>query len=248
MPTPPQSSPPRPGRGSFGPNAWLVDDLYDRYLADPALVAESWREFFADYQRSTLPAVAARDARLSRRRLSPTSPSMSRRRRCAAPPRGSSPTWRPASPFPTATSVRTVAGAALGDQPRRAERVARRARAAPSLLHPLDLLCHRPGLEQVPALNSTFVARSTRRARPGSPPRARRARARGRRSNEGRLAQPPRAGHSRRRHAGFPRIPLAYEDLVRKVHAGTSAPTTSPGRRCRSRTRARSARSSRCPA
>jgi 2-oxoglutarate decarboxylase len=40
---------------SFGPNAWLVDDMYDRYLVDPSSVAPSWREFFSDYR----PAPAA---------------------------------------------------------------------------------------------------------------------------------------------------------------------------------------------
>jgi 2-oxoglutarate dehydrogenase E1 component len=35
---------------SLGPNAWLVDEKYEQYLADPASVAESWREFFADYR------------------------------------------------------------------------------------------------------------------------------------------------------------------------------------------------------
>jgi 2-oxoglutarate decarboxylase len=32
--------------------------MYDRFLADPNDVSPSWREFFADYQRSTVPAVA----------------------------------------------------------------------------------------------------------------------------------------------------------------------------------------------
>src|ERR1700722_13195010 len=39
---------PTPG-GAFGPNAWLVDDMYDQFRRDPASVSESWREFFADY-------------------------------------------------------------------------------------------------------------------------------------------------------------------------------------------------------
>ncbi|MBV8387448.1 MAG: 2-oxo acid dehydrogenase subunit E2, partial [Acidimicrobiia bacterium] len=33
---------------SFGPNAWLVDEMYDQYRADPSSVSESWREFFSD--------------------------------------------------------------------------------------------------------------------------------------------------------------------------------------------------------
>src|SRR5207245_9120149 len=36
---------------AFGPNAWLVDDMYEQYLADPSSVSESWRDFFADYRR-----------------------------------------------------------------------------------------------------------------------------------------------------------------------------------------------------
>ncbi|MCL6105619.1 MAG: multifunctional oxoglutarate decarboxylase/oxoglutarate dehydrogenase thiamine pyrophosphate-binding subunit/dihydrolipoyllysine-residue succinyltransferase subunit [Actinobacteria bacterium] len=32
----------------FGPNAWMVDDMFSRYLADPESVSKSWREFFKD--------------------------------------------------------------------------------------------------------------------------------------------------------------------------------------------------------
>src|ERR1019366_7006227 len=42
--------------GSFGPNAWLVDDMFDRFLVDPTSVSESWREFFADYRPAPVPA------------------------------------------------------------------------------------------------------------------------------------------------------------------------------------------------
>ena len=35
---------------TFGPNDWLVDDMYRRYLDDPSSVSESWREFFEDYR------------------------------------------------------------------------------------------------------------------------------------------------------------------------------------------------------
>ena len=37
----------------LGPNAWLVDEMYEQYLADPGSVSESWRDFFADYQRDS---------------------------------------------------------------------------------------------------------------------------------------------------------------------------------------------------
>src|SRR5436305_381964 len=40
----------KPDSTTFGSNAWLVDEMYDRYRADPTSVAESWQEFFADYR------------------------------------------------------------------------------------------------------------------------------------------------------------------------------------------------------
>jgi len=42
-------APGSPTGGAFGPNAWLVDDMYEEYRSDPMSVSESWREFFADY-------------------------------------------------------------------------------------------------------------------------------------------------------------------------------------------------------
>ena len=68
---PPSSRP--SGRADFGPNQWLVDELYQRYLADPGSVDQAWWSFFADYQaaaglrrprpQSTAPAVPAGDTR-----------------------------------------------------------------------------------------------------------------------------------------------------------------------------------------
>jgi len=36
---------------ALGPNAWLVDEMHEQYLADPSSVSESWQDFFADYRR-----------------------------------------------------------------------------------------------------------------------------------------------------------------------------------------------------
>jgi 2-oxoglutarate decarboxylase len=38
-----------------GPNAWLVDEMYEQYLADPNSVSESWRDFFQDYRPTAMP-------------------------------------------------------------------------------------------------------------------------------------------------------------------------------------------------
>ena len=34
----------------FGPNEWIVEDMYQRYLSDPASVDPAWHDFFADYR------------------------------------------------------------------------------------------------------------------------------------------------------------------------------------------------------
>ena len=35
---------------TFGPNDWLVDEMYEQYQRDPESVSESWREYFSDYR------------------------------------------------------------------------------------------------------------------------------------------------------------------------------------------------------
>ena len=34
----------------FGTNEWLVEEMYQQFLADPASVDQAWHEFFADYR------------------------------------------------------------------------------------------------------------------------------------------------------------------------------------------------------
>ena len=36
--------------GQFGPNEWLVEEMYQRFLGDPTAVDPVWRDFFADYR------------------------------------------------------------------------------------------------------------------------------------------------------------------------------------------------------
>ncbi|TFV61285.1 UNVERIFIED_ORG: hypothetical protein E4P37_19060, partial [Bacillus sp. AZ43] len=48
------SSRPSPASSSsvagFGTNEWLVEEMYQQYLADPSSVDQAWHEFFADYR------------------------------------------------------------------------------------------------------------------------------------------------------------------------------------------------------
>ena len=34
---------------AFGPNEWLVDEMYERYVADKSSVDQTWRDLFATY-------------------------------------------------------------------------------------------------------------------------------------------------------------------------------------------------------
>ena len=45
--------------GSFGPNEWLVDEMYQRFLEDPTSVDAAWHEFFSDYATSTSNGISA---------------------------------------------------------------------------------------------------------------------------------------------------------------------------------------------
>ncbi|NLD76558.1 MAG: multifunctional oxoglutarate decarboxylase/oxoglutarate dehydrogenase thiamine pyrophosphate-binding subunit/dihydrolipoyllysine-residue succinyltransferase subunit [Acidimicrobiales bacterium] len=49
---------------ALGPNAWLVDEMYEQFLTDPGSVSESWQDFFADYQRDSDVVASAPDKAL----------------------------------------------------------------------------------------------------------------------------------------------------------------------------------------
>src|SRR6266550_8315567 len=53
-------------RAEFGPNTWLIDEMHRAYLDNPSSVGEAWQEFFADYQPRTRLSEAASTAAGSR--------------------------------------------------------------------------------------------------------------------------------------------------------------------------------------
>jgi 2-oxoglutarate decarboxylase len=54
-----QPSPSEQHATGFGPNEWLVDELYQQYLEDKSSVDEAWWDFFADYQPPEVPRVVS---------------------------------------------------------------------------------------------------------------------------------------------------------------------------------------------
>ena len=59
-------------REAFGPNSWLVDEMYQRYLQNPRSVNDQWQEFFEDYSPVT-PQPPARGAQSEGDGASPAS-------------------------------------------------------------------------------------------------------------------------------------------------------------------------------
>ncbi|MEV6735536.1 multifunctional oxoglutarate decarboxylase/oxoglutarate dehydrogenase thiamine pyrophosphate-binding subunit/dihydrolipoyllysine-residue succinyltransferase subunit [Streptomyces sp. NPDC051104] len=47
---------------AFGPNEWLVDEIYQQYLQDPNSVDRAWWDFFADYKPGAAAAAASAPA------------------------------------------------------------------------------------------------------------------------------------------------------------------------------------------
>jgi multifunctional 2-oxoglutarate metabolism enzyme len=194
--------------------------MYDRFLADPTSVAESWREFFADYQRSTLPTVATATPVAPASETKPTAIDTD-----ATPLRGAAArivtNMNASLAVPTATSVRTVP-ARLIEINRTAinESLSRSSGAKVSFTHLIAFAILR-GLREVPALNATFVDAVDDKGTPGV------------RRHEhvglGLAVDVEKKDGSRNLLVpvikdadtmDFRTFLLAYEDLVRKVHGG----------------------------
>jgi 2-oxoglutarate decarboxylase len=97
-----------PTGGAFGPNAWLVDDMYEQYLSDPMSVSESWREFFADYVPPwSTPSGVSGDGRPPVEQAPPAAAS-----RAGGPPAAAAP-----DPATTAPSAEGAAAASTAVRP-----------------------------------------------------------------------------------------------------------------------------------
>ena len=218
---PAPSSGERPG-GHFGANAWLVDDMYEQYLADPSSVSASWQEFFSDYQRT--PRVAAPlAAEPVRARAAVTAPAG------ATPLRGAAQriaaNMEASLAVPTATSVRTIPARLLEiNRATLNDHLGRTSGAKVSFTHLIAFALLR-GLEQVPALNSTFVGAIDDKGTPGV--------VHHQHVGLGLAVDVLKADGSRTlmvpvlRAADtmdFSMFLVAYEDMVRKVHGGTATP------------------------
>jgi 2-oxoglutarate decarboxylase len=240
--------------GSFGPNAWLVDDMYDRFLADPDSVSESWREFFADYRPAPVPApqspapaqtatATATTAAVPAATAPAPAPSVPAGKEEATPLRGAASrivaNMEASLSVPTATSVRTVPARLLEvNRLILNNQLARTTGAKVSFTHIIGYAVVRALLD-VPALNSAFVSDADGTGKPGV--------IHHKHVGLGLAVDQEKSDGSRTLLVpcikdadtlDFRSFVLAYEDLVRKIHtnkiapddfAGTTVSLTNPG-------------------
>src|SRR3954453_7476171 len=167
--------------GTFGPNLWLVEEMYQLFLDDQSAVDASWHEFFADYQ----PASAGEGGRADTTtptaapapRSAPEKPAAGSASQAARPvssvEEGTSTPLRGAASavvknmeasleVPTATSVRAVPAKLLADNRLVINNQLRRTRGGKiSFTHLIGFAVVR-ALAEMPVMNRHFSERDGR--------------------------------------------------------------------------------------
>ena len=116
----PASAPQQQGAGhdpgaDFGANEWLVEELYQRYLADPGSVDRAWWSFFADYS----PALSNGTGPQPVLNVTATDRAGVRELRPAPGPQGAPQAPAPQAPAPQAPAPRRLLLPRLRRPPRR---------------------------------------------------------------------------------------------------------------------------------
>ncbi|MCU0268651.1 MAG: multifunctional oxoglutarate decarboxylase/oxoglutarate dehydrogenase thiamine pyrophosphate-binding subunit/dihydrolipoyllysine-residue succinyltransferase subunit [Acidimicrobiales bacterium] len=230
-----------------GPNAWLVDEMYEQYLIDKASVSASWREFFEDYRPApgaATPAVSPTPA-ASAAPTSPVAPAPSTGDRTVAdtgqPIRGVGArivaNMEASLAVPTATSFREVPSKLLEVNRRIINGYLGRTRGGKvSFTHLIGYAVARAIADATPVMNASFAEVDgkpyvTRHEHVGLGIAVDLEKADGSRS----LVVPCVRGADTLDFAGFWQ---AYEDLIRKVRsnkltpddfAGVTVTLTNPG-------------------
>jgi 2-oxoglutarate dehydrogenase E1 component len=84
----------------FGPNEWLVYEMYQQYLKDPDSVDKAWWDFFADYSPAETPGATSSGSNGSTTSQEPTTSTTTRQAAAA--------TTAPASPAPAPAVARAA--------------------------------------------------------------------------------------------------------------------------------------------
>ncbi|MDR6976795.1 2-oxoglutarate dehydrogenase E1 component [Streptomyces sp. 3330] len=116
---------------AFGPNEWLVDEIYQQYLQDPNSVDRAWWDFFADYKpgAATPPAPAGTAAAGAAATTTPPAPAAPAAPAQAAP---AAPAAAAQAPAQAAAPKPAAAAPAAAQAPAKAAPAAKPAAAKPA--------------------------------------------------------------------------------------------------------------------
>ncbi|MFJ5639924.1 multifunctional oxoglutarate decarboxylase/oxoglutarate dehydrogenase thiamine pyrophosphate-binding subunit/dihydrolipoyllysine-residue succinyltransferase subunit [Streptomyces sp. NPDC093223] len=120
---------------AFGPNEWLVDEIYQQYLQDPNSVDRAWWDFFADYKPGA-PAASAPAGTAAAGAAGTTTPAQPQAQQAAAPAAPVPTTPAPAAPAPAAPAQAAPAAQAAPPAAAPAPAPAKPAAAAPAAAKP----------------------------------------------------------------------------------------------------------------
>ncbi|MCQ4208293.1 multifunctional oxoglutarate decarboxylase/oxoglutarate dehydrogenase thiamine pyrophosphate-binding subunit/dihydrolipoyllysine-residue succinyltransferase subunit [Streptomyces longispororuber] len=123
---------------AFGPNEWLVDEIYQQYLQDPNSVDRAWWDFFADYKPGAAAAGAAptEPVKPAPQPAAPAQPAPAAQAPApaAAKPAAAAPAQAAAAPAPAKPAPKAAAAPAATPAPKKAEQVTTEAPAGPEFV------------------------------------------------------------------------------------------------------------------
>ncbi|MEU2713816.1 multifunctional oxoglutarate decarboxylase/oxoglutarate dehydrogenase thiamine pyrophosphate-binding subunit/dihydrolipoyllysine-residue succinyltransferase subunit [Streptomyces sp. NPDC007205] len=111
---------------AFGPNEWLVDEIYQQYLQDPNSVDRAWWDFFADYKPG---AAAAGAAETTTAPQAQSAPAPAAPAPAAAAPKPATPAPAPAAKAAAPAPAKPATPAQAPAQPKAKEKPAPAAQA-----------------------------------------------------------------------------------------------------------------------
>ncbi|MET7886768.1 multifunctional oxoglutarate decarboxylase/oxoglutarate dehydrogenase thiamine pyrophosphate-binding subunit/dihydrolipoyllysine-residue succinyltransferase subunit [Streptomyces avermitilis] len=124
---------------AFGPNEWLVDEIYQQYLQDPNSVDRAWWDFFADYKpgaaAASAPAGTAAAGAAETTTPTPAAPTAAAPAAPAAPAQPApAPAPAPAAPKPAAAAPAPAAAKPAAAAPATKAAAATEAPAGPTFV------------------------------------------------------------------------------------------------------------------
>ncbi|MFI7012167.1 multifunctional oxoglutarate decarboxylase/oxoglutarate dehydrogenase thiamine pyrophosphate-binding subunit/dihydrolipoyllysine-residue succinyltransferase subunit [Streptomyces sp. NPDC050145] len=124
---------------AFGPNEWLVDEIYQQYLQDPNSVDRAWWDFFADYKPGAAAAGAAPTEPAAKPAPAAPAPAPQAAATPAPAPAAAAPAQAAAAPAapavkPAPAAAKPAAAAPATPAPKKAEPVTTEAPAGPEFV------------------------------------------------------------------------------------------------------------------